>query len=363
MDDEGIRQIGKNLWSVRVKRVEKATGRVRNRKATVRGSKADARAERDRLRAELAATQQQRPRTQLRAFALSWLERKQDDPDMKATTVRKYTYSLQHILPVLGDRYLDAISPADVESYVAARVREAGLKGGNTVLNELRCLRTIARDAVRNGYSDRYWCDGVRPPKVREYTRERPNLLTADQFRALLFAVPPQWRGLLLFIATTGLRWGEASALHWEDVHDGEAVIRWNNDRGRLTTVKTKGSNRVVPALPEIVALWGARRAAGPVFTSRYGKLHRGYPLRKVLDEACAAAGVTRITPHGLRRTFNNLARPTSSREVLKAITGHATDAMVEHYSLVGADEKAAVSRSVAALIGVPEVSRSGDVN
>lgn len=53
-----------------------------------------------------------------------------------------------------------------------------------------------------------------------------------------------------------------------------------------------------------------------------------------------------RVTAHGLRRTFNNLARPRTGREVLKSITGHATDAMVEHYSLVGAQEKAVVSRA-----------------
>lgn len=40
---------------------------------------------------------------------------------------------------------------------------------------------------------------------------------------------------LVLFVATTGLRFGEASALHWEDVRNGEAHTRWTNDRGTLT--------------------------------------------------------------------------------------------------------------------------------
>src|SRR5678816_1174981 len=55
MDDEGIKQLGKNLWAVRVKRISAATGRTTNRKATVTGSKADARHKRDELRAELVA--------------------------------------------------------------------------------------------------------------------------------------------------------------------------------------------------------------------------------------------------------------------------------------------------------------------
>jgi integrase len=203
----------------------------------------------------------------------------------------------------------------------------------------------------------------VKPPKVREYTRERPNLLTGAQFEELLSKVPPQWLGLVLFMATTGLRFGEASALHWEDVdeREGVAYIRYNNDRGRLTTVKTRRSERVIPALPEIVALW-TRRPTGLVFPTRTGGAHKGLPLKKVLDTACTetfGANGLRVTAHGLRRTFNNLARTQTSREVLKSITGHTTDAMVEHYSLVGSDEKTMVSRAVAERIGVPNVSRA----
>jgi integrase len=359
--DEGIKQTSKNRWTVRVKRVEKKTGRVVNRKATVTGTKADARKVREELRAELGSTTLTRPRTRLHAYAESWLALRSANPEAKRSGIRKYGYGLTHVIPVLGDLYLDAISPDDVRSYVAGRVAEAGIKGGNTVLNELRMLRTIARDSVAEGYAPTYWCDRVKPPKVREYTRERPNLLTGPQFRTLLEVIPTQWRGLILLIATTGLRWGEASALHWEDVDvaAGEAVIRWGNDRGERITVKTKGSNRTVPLLPEVVAMWGLKRNRGPIFPTRQGTLHKGTPLKKVLDKACAKAKVPRTTTHGLRRTFNNLARRDTSALVLKSITGHSTDAMMEHYSMVGTDEKTVVSRAVGTLIGVPEVSRS----
>jgi len=357
MDDEGIKQIGKNLWAVRVKRISAATGKTVNRKATVGGSKADARRKRDELRAELASTQAARPRTQLRPYATSWLGRRADDPETKATTVRKYGYGLQHILPVLGDLYLDAIAPADIERYVAIRMRQVGIKGGNTVLNELRLLRTLAHDAHRNGYCNRVWTDGVRPPKVREYDETRPNLLTGEQCDRLLAAIPPQWRALVLFLVTTGLRFGEASALHWEDVSAGQATIRYTNDRGRLTTVKTHKSLRRVPMLPVVMELLTVK-SSGLVFPSRRGTLHKGSPLKKVLDKACAAVfgpGGLRVTAHGMRRTFNNEGRLVASTLVLQSITGHSTDAMTAHYSMVGAEEKAAVSRAVAERIGAVE--------
>lgn len=347
MNDEGIKQLGKNRWQVRVKRLSASTGKTVNRKATVEGTIADARRKRDELRAELASTQLARPRTRLSEYAPSWLERRA--PSLKPSTVRKYGYALTHILPVLGDLYLDAISPADVARYMATR-------SGYTGLNELRLLRVIARDTVAEGYAQRYWCDRVKAPRVQGYTPDRPNLLTESELARLVAAIPPQWRGLLLFIATTGLRFGEASALHWEDVRDGMAIIRWNNDRGQLVEVKNQSSYRTVAALPEVVVLWDGPKARGLVFPTRSGGLHKGSPLRRILNEACEmvfGVGGTRITTHGLRRTFNNLARRTTSSVVLKAITGHATDAMMEHYSLVGADEKTAVSAGLAEKIGI----------
>lgn len=349
--DDGIKQLGKNRWAIRVKRRAAATGRMVNRKATITGSRADARRVRDEMRAELAATQASRPRTRLSEYAASWLERRAAS-DLKPSVIRKYGYGLRHILPVLGDLYLDAISPADVAAYVAGRT-------GYTGLNELRLLRTIAKDSVGEGYAERDWCARVKPPRVVGWTRDRPNLLTVSQLAALVAAIPEQWRGLVLFLATTGLRWGEASALHWDDVRGGEARIRFSNDRGRLVTVKTTSSYRSVPVLPEVAALWGVPLAEGLVFPTRTGGLHRGCPLRRVLTEACVAAGIPRITTHGLRRTFNNLARPSCSREVLKSITGHATDAMTEHYSMIAPAEKALVSRGLAERIGVLPVSRA----
>jgi integrase len=351
--DEGIKQLGKNKFQVRVKRIEAKTGRQRNRKLTVIGTRTDARRARDELRAELKSTRLAPRRIRLSEYAASWLE--QREPSLKASTIRRYSYSLSHIIPALGDIYVDAISPADVRKYITKRAKKAE---GYTVLNELRCLRTMARDSVAEGYAQTYWCDRVKAPKVSRYTKKNPNLLNAEQFVEVVKRIPEQWLGLVLFIVTTGLRWGEASALHWSDVNakTGEATITHGNHRGTLTTVKNDSSYRTVPVLPEVRELW-MRHDARLVFPvtqgERKGMLHKGSPLRRVLSDACKAAGAPRVTTHGLRRTFNNLARQKTSREVLKSITGHSTDAMVEHYSFVGHAEKMTATQAVARSLGV----------
>lgn len=349
-DDEGIKQLAKNKFHVRVKRINERTGKQENRKATVYGTKTDARRKRDELRATLGSPTPTPQKLSLRRFADSWLARRVA-AGLKASTIRRNRYCLAQILPALGDIYVHALTPQDVSAYVATRMK-SGAEGG-TVLTELRLLRTMAKDSIVDGCAKIDWCMRVKAPKVSRYTRKRPNLLDGEQFAATINCIPQQWRGLVLFIATTGLRWGEASALHWEDVKNGEATIVHGNYRGTLTTVKNDSSYRTVPVLPEVAAMWGLRRDAGLVFPTRKGTLHRGSPLRRVLTVACKKAGVPRVTTHGLRRTFNNLARQQTSREVLKSITGHVTDAMVEHYSFVGSGEKASASRSVAKTMGI----------
>lgn len=361
---EGIRQLSRTRWSVRVKRVDRATGKVVNRKATIEGSKADAVRKRDAMRAELERGRGERRRARLLEFALAWIASRA----IKASTRDKYNAAMKHIGQHLGSVYLDAVAPSDVAAYVALRLAVAA---GNTVLNELRLLRAIARDSIAEGLAERDWCARIKAPRVSHYTDERPNLLTPEQGRRVLARVPRQWLGLVHLLITTGLRIGEATALRWEDVEfdagrdfdAGIAHVRRRNYKGTIDEPKTKASIRTVPVLPEIVELWGLRRDTGLIFATRSGDMYRGSPLRSVLARACAAAGVPRVTTHGLRRTFNNDGRKLGEREVLKAITGHDTDEMVEHYSHVDQGEKASLSRAVAVRMGVLDVSAAAAPN
>jgi hypothetical protein len=64
-------------------------------------------------------------------------------PTLKPSTRDKYAVTLdQHILPALGDYYVDAITPDDV-----LRWRDAQRGKARTVNSRLRVLRTLLRDA------------------------------------------------------------------------------------------------------------------------------------------------------------------------------------------------------------------------
>src|SRR5690606_21805732 len=89
-----------------------------------------------------------------------------------------------------------------------------------------------------------------------------------------------------------------------------------------------------------------ARAKKGPVFISRHGKVYSSPAIfGRKLWEAEKAAGVPyKVKPHGLRRTWKNIAKHHASREVLKAIGGWSTDEMLEHYDHVESGEKLAAA-------------------
>jgi integrase len=350
---DGIERLGPGKFRIRAQANDPRTGRRMEREETLRdATQAQAKARLAELRAELRAGHAARKRPRLKDYGASWLE--QRAPLLKPSVVAKYGNSLlRHVNPRLGEMYV----PGDIQGYVADRLAEKA--AGNTVLNELRLLRTLARDSVAEGIAARHWADRVKPPPVRGYTEERPNMLGPAQLKRLLGAVPPKWRTLVGLMALTGLRWGEASALRWEDLDDDAGVIRIRrgNWKGQETTPKTERSRRVVPLPP------GLERAgrSGLMFPTATGRLHKGTPLVKVMRKACAAAGVPYTTPHGLRRSFNNLARQVTTDQILKSMLGHTTDAMTEHYSMIGAQEKRAAQTRVLELIEGSEDEGSED--
>ena len=354
-----IKRIGPNKYQVRVNRVDPKTGHKVNRKETILGSRDDAARAEANLKAEVVTTAVKPSRIRLHAYAASWLERR----ELMDTTRRRYAASLGQILPVLGDYYLDSLTPELVQDYVARRVKQAE---GYTVLNELRLLRTIAKDAFAARLCPMVWTDRVKAPKVSHYTRDNPNRLTQTQFVDTFTHLVPRWKPMAMLMVTTGLRWGEASALHGSDVKlwtvkdgetevtVGEATVRWNNDKGKLVPKRseTKGMDRTVPLAPEVVFLLRpllAKAGKGPIFTSRHKKIYAsGAFFNRALWAAEKAAGVPyKVKPHGLRRTWKNIAKHHASREVLKAIGGWSTDEMLEHYDHVESTEKMAAARAV----------------
>ena len=344
-------------YAVRVTRTHPMTGEEIDRRIKVRGGFADAVEAKDELVREIEAEikGELTPRMTLGVYALRWFEQKAKE--IAASTARKYMNDLErHILPALGRMRLDELRPTHIRAMFSDDE-----SAPNTKLNRLRLLRSIAKDAVADRLITWDFTARVTISVPEVYSEEEPNLLTAEELGQVLEVFEENWIDALHLLAFTGMRWCELAGLRWEDIdlEGQELKIRRANVKGILGPPKTKKSRRTVGLTDALTRRLVARRhrmqasrhpglAKGWIFPRDDGEHYRGYPLRKVLLRACKSAKIAiRFTTHGLRRTYNDLARHEASALVLRATVGHTTEAMTDHYSHVRTDEKRELSERV----------------
>jgi integrase len=154
----------------------------------------------------------------------TWAERWLDvQVQLKPTTRARYRSILDvHVIPRWGDIELARVRHADVQKWVAELSAE---RSAATVRKVYRVLSQVLGSAVKDGRLVRNVAEGVALPRVQSKERR---YLTHEQVAELAdacAAVPVSkyssttaadraaYRLLVLFLAYTGLRWGELARL------------------------------------------------------------------------------------------------------------------------------------------------------
>ena len=97
-------------------------------------------------------------------------------------------------------------------------------------------------------------------------------------------------------------------------------------------------------------------RESDLLFPSRIGGFHAENVLVKPFTEVAKSLKLgKKLTPRGMRRTFQDLARAAEVKDVVtRAVSGHATEVMQRHYSTVGGQEIREGIAKVISLAGAP---------
>jgi hypothetical protein len=154
-----------------------------------------------------------------RELAARWLE--VDASTLKATTRDDYQNILaKHLLPLFGARLITEITSADVEDWWV-QLRAKGLSVSHT--SAIRgVLNGIFRRGVNAGEIARNPVDALPRRRGREdKERRQAEWLTETELTSVLAVARQRWSRyypILLTIASTGLRYGEAIALQVGDV-------------------------------------------------------------------------------------------------------------------------------------------------
>jgi hypothetical protein len=280
------------------------------------------------------------------------------------------------ILPRFGDYYVDQMAPVLFKTWQAelAALIKAGKMAPSTA-NTLYGVLKQCTDALVDEYDIRDPLRGVEQFDMREhatYTEEEPNSLApADVPRFLdkMRELHPDHYAFVFLGITTGLRPsslrplrrdGESADIKWKD---GLLLIRRSQTIGNVVMETTKTDLHQRLALPpEVldVLRWHINERLLPkkmresdlLFPATTGGFRARSVLDKPFEEVCEAIKLPyRLTPRGMRRTYQDLARAAGVHDaVTRAISGHATPAMQLHYSTARGDEVRAALANIAGI-------------
>ena len=271
---------------------------------------------------------------------------------LKPSTRERYAGILrEHVVPAWDRVQLANVSHADVQAWVTSLSRT---RSPSTVRKVHRVLSLVLDLAVRDGRLARNVAEKINLPRP---VKEEQRHLTIDQVEALATecGYPSEfskhrpfgerecetYRLVVLFLAYTGVRFGEMAALRVGRLHldRRRAVIAESvtvvQGQGLVWGTPKTHQRREVP-IPRFLAEELAAHVEGKapeelVFTG----VRRGGPLRAAtfrrghFDAAAKAIGLPGLHPHELRHTAASLAIANGADvKVVQQMLGHSSATM-----------------------------------
>ena len=278
-------------------------------------------------------------------------------PDSGDATLRQYESELKRFVAWLADQhpsieYLHEVTEKHAEAYArhlnAAKVSASTF---NQHCNFLRLLWRVLADRARLPVN--VW-DGITRRKLQSLTT-RKHALTPAQFDALLHATggDQDLHDLFMVLAWTGQRLVDGLMLKWGSVDYARGVITLAPRK----TVRRQGKIVAIPLFPAPREVLTRREEGKPVnpsgfvfpelveiyerdpamITKRISAAFKRAGMETTEERADRQRGVTVFGAHSLRHlavtAFTSAGMPAA---MIKSITGHSSDGMLEHYQHIG---------------------------
>lgn len=248
-------------------------------------------------------------------LATGWLERK------KATTEPSHSRMLEsawrvHVQPVWGTVPVNKVSATAVRNWSAAMTGDG--RSATTVLRALGVLAGILDDAIADNRITKNPARGLDPKKREKPTKPKPKHIYLEHDAvARLADEAGEHRVLVLVLAYTGIRWGEAVALRVSHIDEVRRRLHVTDNAVQLGVDHALGDPkddeaREVPVprfvMKELVAHIEDRGADDLVFGDGTHYLPRPKSHGGWFAGAVKRAKVQAITPHDLRHSAASLA-------------------------------------------------------
>ncbi|MBQ9167193.1 MAG: site-specific integrase [Oscillospiraceae bacterium] len=269
---------------------------------------------------------------------------------LKGASAYRYRNLLDtHILPELGNRYVDQISGADINAYLASKLAHGRVDGkGGLSASYVRSIMLVIRAVLAYAAENRMCLPFQTKICKPQFVSKEVPVLTQSQQKLLENVCMTQineTKVCVLLSLYAGLRIGEICALEWEDldlenrlIHVRKTVSRISGTTENMarsvlviTPPKTTASFRVIPLcswlVPVLKQLYGNRRS------SFVASSHAEFVSPRTFDyryhKLLKAAGVQTINYHALRHTFaTRCIEAGVDVKTLSELLGH-TDASI----------------------------------
>ncbi|MFA9430959.1 tyrosine-type recombinase/integrase [Egicoccus sp. AB-alg2] len=281
---------------------------------------------------------------------------------LAATTLQGYRINIErHLIPALGQKRVGQLTVSDLDAFAnrklaegytpstVNRIRETLRSALSTAVRQDRLIRNVAR--YGGGV-------GAAPPPVDRFS-------DAELGAILAAARDEHYYPIILLLARTGLRIGEACGLRWRDMALRTAPPRltvvWQLDKwGQIVDPKSPTSRRTIPLREEVVSevvrwrdlqeVWADRLGEhfvnehGLVFTTKTGRPISKRNIARSFERACKAAGVEHGTLKTLRSTVaTQLAEGGLHPRKAQTFLGHAhMSTTMKYYTAVSDVDDAA---------------------
>lgn len=279
-------------------------------------------------------------KTTLNKFSQVWLE-EYVKPNLSPTTYQSYDEKLRiHILPYLGSKRLDKITPFDIDklyNFLLNKPTNRKDSNGNhktlsptSVHRMHEILSKLFNDALRWDLVPYNPCTKVVSPKYKRTTMKCYDVETSKRLiNALLNCDSIKYKCFVVLAILTGFRRGEIVGLHWEDIDFKNNKISINRSAYYLSgqgtnekSPKSDTSNRTI-SVPSIcftllkqwraeqgklkLALGNKWQGAKNVFTTDYGAIMNPSTCPKWFSDFLEKNNFEHIRFHDLRHTFATL--------------------------------------------------------
>jgi integrase len=220
----------------------------------------------------------------------------------------------RHILPVFNETRLDRITLKDIQTWQKTLVMSP--YGNATIIKVQKFFKSVVHYAYLHDYIDKDPCRTMDIVKKQEIPNSSHRILSPGEFNQFLSVVDnPMYKTFYMVLYWCGLRFGEASALTFDDVDLLKGTLSvsktYNYQYQMVNTPKTRNSYRVVE-MPSAVCvalndLFKLYRHYDHDNQSRVFPIGTAIVAQKKLNQWIKKSGVGKFIHHDLRHSCVSL--------------------------------------------------------